>query len=48
MVVLQADTVSSLLYFSWLQEPGETVLHVAVLLSDRTSLHIVDFLVQNR
>ncbi|NXA21108.1 ASAP1 protein, partial [Ibidorhyncha struthersii] len=30
-----------------LQEPGETILHVAVLLSDRTSLHIVDFLVQN-
>ncbi|PKU44152.1 arf-gap with sh3 ank repeat and ph domain-containing protein 1-like [Limosa lapponica baueri] len=30
-----------------LQEPGETVLHMAVLLSDRTSLHIVDFLVQN-
>ncbi|XP_015151742.2 arf-GAP with SH3 domain, ANK repeat and PH domain-containing protein 1 isoform X2 [Gallus gallus] len=31
-----------------LQEPGETILHLAVLLSDRTSLHIVDFLVQNR
>ncbi|NXU79576.1 ASAP1 protein, partial [Oreotrochilus melanogaster] len=30
-----------------LQEPGETLLHLAVLLSDRTSLHIVDFLVQN-
>ncbi|XP_010215005.1 PREDICTED: arf-GAP with SH3 domain, ANK repeat and PH domain-containing protein 2-like [Tinamus guttatus] len=30
-----------------LQEPGETMLHLAVLLSDRTSLHIVDFLVQN-
>ncbi|NXW55749.1 ASAP1 protein, partial [Eurystomus gularis] len=30
-----------------LQERGETVLHLAVLLSDRTSLHIVDFLVQN-
>ncbi|KAM9121069.1 arf-GAP with SH3 domain, ANK repeat and PH domain-containing protein 1-like isoform 1-T1 [Pangshura tecta] len=29
------------------QEPGETVLHQAVLLADRTSLHIVDFLVQN-
>ncbi|XP_041433888.1 arf-GAP with SH3 domain, ANK repeat and PH domain-containing protein 2-like isoform X1 [Xenopus laevis] len=29
------------------QEPGETVLHLAVLLSDRTSLHIVDFLVHN-
>uniref|UniRef100_A0A8C9FMI5 Uncharacterized protein n=1 Tax=Pavo cristatus TaxID=9049 RepID=A0A8C9FMI5_PAVCR len=29
------------------QEPGETILHLAVLLSDRTSLHIVDFLVQN-
>ncbi|NXL65430.1 ASAP1 protein, partial [Chordeiles acutipennis] len=30
-----------------LQEPGETILHLAVLLADRTSLHIVDFLVQN-
>ncbi|KAM4691343.1 arf-GAP with SH3 domain, ANK repeat and PH domain-containing protein 1-like [Rhinophrynus dorsalis] len=29
------------------QEPGETALHLAVLLSDRTSLHIVDFLVHN-
>ncbi|XP_041431884.1 arf-GAP with SH3 domain, ANK repeat and PH domain-containing protein 1 isoform X3 [Xenopus laevis] len=29
------------------QEPGETVLHLAVLLCDRTSLHIVDFLVHN-
>uniref|UniRef100_A0A8C5QI04 Uncharacterized protein n=1 Tax=Leptobrachium leishanense TaxID=445787 RepID=A0A8C5QI04_9ANUR len=29
------------------QEPGETILHLAVLLSDRTSLHIVDFLVHN-
>ncbi|XP_050170002.1 arf-GAP with SH3 domain, ANK repeat and PH domain-containing protein 2-like [Myiozetetes cayanensis] len=30
-----------------LQEPGETILHLAVLLSVQTSLHIVDFLVQN-
>ncbi|XP_039243366.1 arf-GAP with SH3 domain, ANK repeat and PH domain-containing protein 2-like [Pipra filicauda] len=30
-----------------LQEPGETILHLAVLLSDQTSLHIVDFLVRN-
>ncbi|NWR91589.1 ASAP1 protein, partial [Furnarius figulus] len=30
-----------------LQEPEETILHLAVLLSDQTSLHIVDFLVQN-
>ncbi|KAM6340295.1 LOW QUALITY PROTEIN: arf-GAP with SH3 domain, ANK repeat and PH domain-containing protein 2-like [Alca torda] len=30
-----------------LQQPGETILHLAVLLSDQTSLHIVDFLVQN-
>nr|XP_014342559.1 PREDICTED: arf-GAP with SH3 domain, ANK repeat and PH domain-containing protein 1-like isoform X2 [Latimeria chalumnae] len=29
------------------QEPGETALHLAVVLADRTSLHIVDFLVQN-
>uniref|UniRef100_K7GFL5 Arf-GAP with SH3 domain, ANK repeat and PH domain-containing protein 3 n=1 Tax=Pelodiscus sinensis TaxID=13735 RepID=K7GFL5_PELSI len=30
-----------------MEESGETVLHLAVLLADRTSLHIVDFLVQN-
>uniref|UniRef100_A0A8C9WBB1 ArfGAP with SH3 domain, ankyrin repeat and PH domain 2 n=1 Tax=Scleropages formosus TaxID=113540 RepID=A0A8C9WBB1_SCLFO len=28
-------------------EPGETALHLAVRLVDRTSLHIVDFLAQN-
>lgn len=31
-----------------LQEPDETALHLAVRSVDRTSLHIVDFLVQNR
>lgn len=30
------------------QEPDETALHLAVRSVDRTSLHIVDFLVQNR
>lgn len=30
------------------QEQGETALHLAVRLVDRTSLHIVDFLTQNR
>ncbi|TSK16232.1 Arf-GAP with SH3 domain, ANK repeat and PH domain-containing protein 2 [Bagarius yarrelli] len=30
-----------------LQEKRETALHLAVLLSDRTSLHMVDFLVHN-
>ncbi|XP_059836967.1 arf-GAP with SH3 domain, ANK repeat and PH domain-containing protein 1 isoform X1 [Hypanus sabinus] len=29
------------------QEPGETALHLAILHADRTSLHIVDFLIQN-
>ncbi|XP_069740504.1 arf-GAP with SH3 domain, ANK repeat and PH domain-containing protein 1 isoform X2 [Narcine bancroftii] len=29
------------------QEPGETALHLAIQHADRTSLHIVDFLVQN-
>ncbi|XP_069035685.1 arf-GAP with SH3 domain, ANK repeat and PH domain-containing protein 1 isoform X2 [Lepisosteus oculatus] len=29
------------------QEPGEAALHLAVLLADRTSLHMVDFLVHN-
>uniref|UniRef100_A0A665URX3 Arf-GAP with SH3 domain, ANK repeat and PH domain-containing protein 2-like n=1 Tax=Echeneis naucrates TaxID=173247 RepID=A0A665URX3_ECHNA len=29
------------------QEPGETVLHLAVRMVDRNSLHIVDFLAQN-
>lgn len=43
-----ADPSCFLLFLSWLQEPGETILHLAVLLSDQTSLHIVDFLVQNR
>nr|XP_020480322.1 arf-GAP with SH3 domain, ANK repeat and PH domain-containing protein 2-like isoform X2 [Monopterus albus] len=28
-------------------EPGETVLHLAVRMADRNSLHIVDFLAQN-
>lgn len=37
----------SLLFF-FLQEHGETALHLAVRLVDRTSLHIVDFLTQNR
>ncbi|XP_059508709.1 arf-GAP with SH3 domain, ANK repeat and PH domain-containing protein 1 isoform X5 [Stegostoma tigrinum] len=32
---------------SELLEPGETALHLAVQLADLTSLHIVDFLVQN-
>ncbi|XP_038659654.1 arf-GAP with SH3 domain, ANK repeat and PH domain-containing protein 1 isoform X1 [Scyliorhinus canicula] len=32
---------------SYSQEPGETALHLAVQLADLTSLHIVDFLVQN-
>ncbi|KAJ4940711.1 hypothetical protein JOQ06_027006, partial [Pogonophryne albipinna] len=30
-----------------LHERGETALHLAVLLADRTSLHILDFLAQN-
>ncbi|KAJ8259577.1 hypothetical protein GJAV_G00171040 [Gymnothorax javanicus] len=29
------------------QEKGETALHLAILLADRTSLHMVDFLVHN-
>lgn len=33
--------------FSCHQEKGETALHLAVLLADRTSLHILDFLAQN-
>ncbi|XP_044303442.1 arf-GAP with SH3 domain, ANK repeat and PH domain-containing protein 2-like isoform X2 [Varanus komodoensis] len=49
-VLLQAyaekvDLSEPLLEFS--QEPGETLLHLAILECDRTSLHIVDFLVQN-
>ncbi|KAM7005326.1 arf-GAP with SH3 domain, ANK repeat and PH domain-containing protein 2 isoform 3-T3 [Tautogolabrus adspersus] len=32
---------------SHIQEKGETALHLAVLLADRTSLHILDFLAQN-
>uniref|UniRef100_A0A665UR96 Arf-GAP with SH3 domain, ANK repeat and PH domain-containing protein 2-like n=1 Tax=Echeneis naucrates TaxID=173247 RepID=A0A665UR96_ECHNA len=30
-----------------MEEPGETVLHLAVRMVDRNSLHIVDFLAQN-
>uniref|UniRef100_A0A671TE78 Un-named sa1614 n=1 Tax=Sinocyclocheilus anshuiensis TaxID=1608454 RepID=A0A671TE78_9TELE len=30
-----------------LQEKGETALHLAILLSDRTSLHVADFLFHN-
>lgn len=29
------------------QELGETALHLAVRTADQTSLHLVDFLVQN-
>lgn len=32
---------------TYIQEKGETALHLAVLLADRTSLHILDFLAQN-
>ncbi|XP_061911927.1 arf-GAP with SH3 domain, ANK repeat and PH domain-containing protein 2 isoform X1 [Entelurus aequoreus] len=32
---------------SHIQEKGEAALHLAVLLADRTSLHILDFLAQN-
>lgn len=35
-------------WFLLFQEQGETALHLAVRLVDRTSLHIVDFLTQNR
>uniref|UniRef100_A0A8C4IBR1 Un-named sa1614 n=1 Tax=Dicentrarchus labrax TaxID=13489 RepID=A0A8C4IBR1_DICLA len=35
------------LMFPSQQEKGETALHLAVLLADRTSLHILDFLAQN-
>lgn len=31
-----------------LQETGETALHYSVRTADQTSLHLVDFLVQNR
>lgn len=31
-----------------LQEAGETALHYSVRTADQTSLHLVDFLVQNR
>lgn len=31
-----------------LQEVGETALHYSVRTADQTSLHLVDFLVQNR
>lgn len=36
-----------LILLSFLKEPGETALHLAVRTADRTSLHFVHFLVQN-
>ncbi|XP_055508258.1 arf-GAP with SH3 domain, ANK repeat and PH domain-containing protein 1 isoform X1 [Leucoraja erinacea] len=41
----KVDLSESLTLFD--QEPGETALHLAIQHADRTSLHIVDFLVQN-
>uniref|UniRef100_A0AAX7SY11 Un-named sa1614 n=1 Tax=Astatotilapia calliptera TaxID=8154 RepID=A0AAX7SY11_ASTCA len=43
----QRAELSQPLLFSCHQEKGETALHLAVLLADRTSLHILDFLAQN-
>uniref|UniRef100_A0A8D3BR12 Un-named sa1614 n=1 Tax=Scophthalmus maximus TaxID=52904 RepID=A0A8D3BR12_SCOMX len=37
----------TLTLFPYQQEKGETAIHLAVLLADRTSLHILDFLAQN-
>uniref|UniRef100_A0A674JR15 ArfGAP with SH3 domain, ankyrin repeat and PH domain 1 n=1 Tax=Terrapene triunguis TaxID=2587831 RepID=A0A674JR15_9SAUR len=36
-----------MMYYLLLSEPGETALHLAVRTADQTSLHLVDFLVQN-
>lgn len=35
-------------FYRPLQEAGETALHYSVRTADQTSLHLVDFLVQNR
>uniref|UniRef100_A0A8C6LY36 Un-named sa1614 n=1 Tax=Nothobranchius furzeri TaxID=105023 RepID=A0A8C6LY36_NOTFU len=43
----QRAELSQSLMCSHQQEKGETALHLAVLLADRTSLHILDFLAQN-
>uniref|UniRef100_A0AAR2LJ05 ArfGAP with SH3 domain, ankyrin repeat and PH domain 1b n=1 Tax=Pygocentrus nattereri TaxID=42514 RepID=A0AAR2LJ05_PYGNA len=45
LVQLYADGVELLEPFP--EDPGETALHFAVRTSDQTSLHLVDFLVQN-
>ncbi|KAK1786822.1 hypothetical protein P4O66_017002 [Electrophorus voltai] len=48
LVQLYADGVELLDPFPEAgQDPGETALHFAVRTSDQTSLHLVDFLVQN-
>uniref|UniRef100_A0AAR2M4S4 ArfGAP with SH3 domain, ankyrin repeat and PH domain 1b n=1 Tax=Pygocentrus nattereri TaxID=42514 RepID=A0AAR2M4S4_PYGNA len=48
LVQLYADGVELLEPFPEAgQDPGETALHFAVRTSDQTSLHLVDFLVQN-
>lgn len=46
--VSQIFAISDLLLLLRRQEPGETALHLAVRMGDRNSLHIVDFLAQNR
>ncbi|XP_056292548.1 arf-GAP with SH3 domain, ANK repeat and PH domain-containing protein 2-like [Pseudoliparis swirei] len=44
---LKPSQHSHIRLFPCQQERGETALHLAVLLADRTSLHILDFLAQN-
>jgi hypothetical protein len=46
-VVPDGDSPSAARYRP-LQESGETALHFSVRTADHTSLHLVDFLVQNR
>jgi len=46
-MVSDPDSTSAV-RFRPLQEDGETALHFSVRTADHTSLHLVDFLVQNR
>lgn len=48
LAVVQSSARGSCLIMFLLQESGETVLHHCARTADHTSLHLVDFLVQNR
>lgn len=48
LYLCRIDVFSSVSTFIFVQEAGETALHYCVRTADHSSLHLVDFLVQNR